>query len=229
MAKKIVKVKKLRVTRFLLLLGILGVFLLGIYFLLQTRIKNIIIEGTTYLNDDYILELAKVKDYPSFFGVSTHKLQKKLKKDPYIKNVKISRRFYNVLVFKVEENEALFINNMTNKIIFSDSTEVDFQEEIDTFRIPRLINYVPDDKYESFCKKMAELKKDILGKVSDIEYQPNDFDKDRFLLYMDDGNMVYLTLTKFDMMNYYNDVLSQLEDRKGILYLDSGNHFQIKE
>lgn len=229
MAKKIVKVKKLRVTRFLLLLGILGVFLLGIYFLLQTRIKNIIIEGTTYLNDDYILELAEVKDYPSFFGVSTHKLQKKLKKDPYIKNVKISRRFYNVLVFKVEENEALFINNMTNKIIFSDSTEVDFQEEIDTFRIPRLINYVPDDKYESFCKKMAELKKDILGKVSDIEYQPNDFDKDRFLLYMDDGNMVYLTLTKFDMMNYYNDVLSQLEDRKGILYLDSGNHFQIKE
>ena len=44
-----------------------------------------------------------------------------------------------------------------------------------------------------------------------------------------DGNMVYLTLTKFDMINYYNDVLSQLENRKGILYLDNGNHFQIME
>jgi cell division septal protein FtsQ len=76
---------------------------------------------------------------------------------------------------------------------------------------------------------MKEIKKDILGKISDIEYVPNDYDKDRFLLYMDDGNMVYLTLTKFKMINYYNDVLEQLEGKHGILYLDSGNHFQIKE
>ena len=41
--------------------------------------------------------------------------------------------------------------------------------------------------------------------------------------------MVYLTLTKFRMIKYYNEVLGQLEGRKGILYLDSGNHFQIKE
>ena len=41
--------------------------------------------------------------------------------------------------------------------------------------------------------------------------------------------MVYLTLTKFKQIEYYNDVLEQLEGRKGILYLDSGNHFQIKE
>ena len=31
------------------------------------------------------------------------------------------------------------------------------------------------------------------------------------------------------MINYYNDVLEQLEDRKGILYLDNGNHFKIME
>ena len=46
---------------------------------------------------------------------------------------------------------------------------------------------------------------------------------------MDDDNTVYLTLTKFKMINYYNKVLTQLDGRKGILYLDSGNHFQIRE
>ena len=78
-------------------------------------------------------------------------------------------------------------------------------------------------------KNMGKIDKSVLAKISDIEYKPNEYDKDRFLLYMDDGNMVYLTLTKFNMINYYNDVLEQLEDRKGILYLDNGNHFQIKE
>lgn len=76
---------------------------------------------------------------------------------------------------------------------------------------------------------MKSVDKSILGKISEISYQPNEFDKDRFLLLMDDGNSVYLTLTKFEMINYYNEVLGQLEGRRGILYLDSGNHFKIME
>ena len=104
-----------------------------------------------------------------------------------------------------------------------------YSKAIDLFRIPRVINYVPNDKVNSFIKDMGKVKRDILGKISDIEYVPNEYDKDRFLLYMDDGNMVYLTLTKFEMINYYNEVLGQLEDHKGILYFDSGNHFEIKE
>ena len=129
----------------------------------------------------------------------------------------------------IKESKPLFVNNTNHTVVFSNKEEVPVLEEVDLFRVPRLINYVPDDKYRSFIQGMADIEPDILGKISDIEYQPNDYDKDRFLLYMDDGNMVYLTLTKFDMINYYNDVLSQLENRKGILYLDNGNHFQIME
>ena len=46
---------------------------------------------------------------------------------------------------------------------------------------------------------------------------------------MDDGNSVYITITKFERLNYYNEVLPQLDGKKGYLYLDSGNHFQIMQ
>ena len=46
------------------------------------------------------------------------------------------------------------------------------------------------------------------------------------MLYMIDGNYVYATLTRFDSVNYYNDIYPTLGGKKGILYLDSGNHFQ---
>ena len=131
-------------------------------------------------------------------------------------------------MLEIDENKAIFFNNSNKKIVLEDGREIK-EDEFGDFRIPRLMNYVPDKKYKSFVKGMKEIKKDTLGKISDIEYVPNDYDKDRFLLYMDDGNMVYLTLTKFKMINYYNDVLEQLEGKHGILYLDSGNHFQIKE
>lgn len=229
MAKKLVKKRKIKLLPCLIVLLVLGGLSFVVYFFLKFPILNLIVENTTYLNDDYILELAEVKDYPSFWLSSTSNMERKLENSPYISEAKVERKFFHILVFNIDENKPLFINNTNNTVVFSDKEEVSVSDRIDLFRIPRLINYVPDNKYQSFIKGMANIKKDILGKISDIEYQPNDYDKDRFLLYMDDGNMVYLTLTKFDMINYYNDVLSQLENRKGILYLDNGNHFQIME
>lgn len=229
MAKKLVKKRKIKLLPCLIVLLVLGGLSFVVYFFLKLPILNLIVENTTYLNDDYILELAEVKDYPSFWLSSTSNMERKLENSPYISEAKVERKFFHILVLNIDENKPLFINNTNNTVVFSDKEEVSVSDRIDLFRIPRLINYVPDNKYQSFIKGMANIKKDILGKISDIEYQPNDYDKDRFLLYMDDGNMVYLTLTKFDMINYYNDVLSQLENRKGILYLDNGNHFQIME
>lgn len=228
MAKKLVKRKKLKVFRLFLVLLILGFFAFGIYLFINDSIKNIIIKNTSYLNDDYILEFADIKTYPSFWLTSTSKVSKKIKKSPYIKSVKVKRKFYNVLEIDIKENVPLFIYEVNHSIVFEngDYVEDDMNE---LFRIPRLMNYVPDDKYSSFIKGLMKIDKDILGSVSEITYVPNDFDKDRFLLYMDDGNSVYLTITKFRMLNYYNKVYPQLDGKKGILYLDSGNHFKIME
>ena len=229
MAKKIVKKRKIKLLPFLIVLLCFGGLFFAVYLLLHMPIKNLIVENTNYLSDDYILELAGVIDYPSFYLLSTSNIEEKLEESPYIDKATVTREFFFVLVINIEENKPLFINNTNSAVVFSNQEEVPVTQEIDLFRIPRLINYVPDNKYQAFIKAMSKVSKDILGKVSDIEYRPNDYDKDRFLLYMDDGNMVYLTLTKFDMLNYYNNVLSQLENKKGILYLDNGNHFQIKE
>lgn len=229
MAKKIVKKTKIKLLPCFMVLLFFVALSFGIYYFVHLPIQNLIVEGTSYLKDDYILNLAGVRDYPSFYLISTRGIEDKLEESPYIQKAEVKREFFHVLVLDIKESKPLFINNTNKTVVFSNKEEVPVSEEIDVFRIPRLINYVPDNKYRSFIKGMADIKTDILGKISDIEYQPNDYDKDRFLLYMDDGNMVYLTLTKFDMINYYNDVLSQLENRKGILYLDNGNHFQIME
>ena len=229
MAKKIVKKKKLKVFNFLLVLIVTFGLFFGIYYYIKLPINNLIVIGNSYLNDDYILSLSGLKKYPSFWLTSMSKSEKKLKKSDYIVSAKIKRSWYHVITIEIEENVALFYKeNENGKIVFSDGKELNKKENF-IFRIPRLMNYVPGDQYKDFINGMKIIEKDILQKISDIEYVPNEIDKERFLLYMDDGNMVYLTLTKFKMINYYNDVLEQLEDKHGILYLDNGNHFQIKE
>lgn len=228
MAKKLVKKRKIKFLNLLLVLLILGVFALLIFLALNTKIKNIVILGTDHLKDNEIIEQAGIKNYPSFFLTSTTKMRKKLEKDPFIEKVTIKRKFYHVLEITIKENRPLFINVTNQTVVLENKKEVKLDNN-DTYRVPRVMNYVPDKKYESLIEHIKKIDTNILGKISEITYVPNDYDKDRFLLYMDDDNTVYLTLTKFKMINYYNKVLTQLEGRKGILYLDSGNHFQIKE
>ena len=226
MAKKLVKKKKIKVLRVLILLFTLAILVFFVYLYLKSSIKNIIIKGNTYLNDEEVLEIAGLTNYPSYVFTFNGKIEKKLEKNKYVDSVDVDRRFYHTIVINIKEVEILFRDENSNRYILSNGKKITSNKNI---RVPRLINYTPDDKYKKFITNMKDVKKSILGKISEIKYDPNDFDKDRFLLLMDDGNSVFLTLTKFEMINYYNDVLGQLENKKGILYLDSGNHFKIME
>ena len=65
-----------------------------------------------------------------------------------------------------------------------------------------------------------------MEKVSDIKYFPNKYDEERFILYMNDKNIVYINLPKFKSINEYNKMVEKLEGKTGKLYLDSGNYFE---
>lgn len=229
MTKKIVKKRKLKIWNFFLTLLVVAGLSFSVYYCFQIPVANLIVEGTRYLNDDDVLEIAGVKEYPKFLLTSSWAVAKKLEKSPYIHKARLKKEYGFVFRIVIEENKALFFDENKQKYVFNDATNVGVNDVSKSFRVPRLLNYVPDIKCKKFIENMGKVKDNTLSKIGDIEYQPNDYDKDRFLLYMDDGNMVYLTLTKFKMINHYNEVLQQLEGHHGILYLDNGNHFKIME
>ena len=229
MSKTLKKKRKIKIKGLIIFLFVLFFLSLSIYYVLNVNIKNIVIKNTSYINDDEIIYLGKLENYPKFFLLNKNQVKKRIINSPYISNVYIKKKYGFILLIDVVENRPVFYDNNKNTIVFHNGQSTDINNNTYSFRIPRLINYVPDDKYKKFIAGMAKINDNIISKISDIEYQPNDYDKDRFLLYMDDGNMVYLTLTKFKMINHYNEVYKQLDNHKGILYLDSGNHFQIKE
>lgn len=226
MTKTIVKKKKLRIGRLLFLLLFVAVIGLFLYFLATTKIKNIIIKGNKLLSDEEIMKIAKIETYPEFFLTWNNQIKERLEKNPLIESVSIKKDFHNTVKIKVKEQELLIKKEQTAKYITAKNEEVEYKKNL---RVPTLTNEVPEKKFKSLIINLKTVNKDILGQIAEIKYVPNEYDKDRFLLYMNDGNSVYLTLTKFEMINYYHKVLVQLEGKKGILYLDSGNHFKIME
>lgn len=230
MATVKVKRKRLKIkTVIMFLIIVVLIAYLCIYIfgsLINTKIKNIYIIGNNILSDTEIMEMAKIEDYPKILKITSNEMERRIKTSPYIKSVDVKKRIGSQVYIYIEEYDPLFYNNTTNNLVLESNKEILLEEVFND--IPILINEVTDkDIYKKLIEKFPKIDSSIKQKISEIKYDPNDVDEERFLLSMNDGNYVYITLTKIEEINYYMDILSTLENNKGILYLDSGRYFQI--
>lgn len=225
MAKK-KKKRVLKVKNILILVLIILIIISIIYYALIMSIKNIYIDGNNILSDNEIIELSSLSNYPSFLLTKSTDIKNKLKSNPYIENVKIKKKLGNIIELHIKEYTPICIN--TNQLILSNGNKLDNTYNLSD--IPTLTNEIEDKKiYQKFVKKFTIIDKNILRQISEIEYQPVEVDKERFLLYMNDGNLVYITLTKINTLNKYNQIKDKLENHLGIIYLDSGNYVEIRK
>lgn len=226
-AKKIkvkVKKKKLKIKKLIIAIIILVLISNGIFFCTKLPVKNIYITGNNLVEDKTIIELAGLTEYPSFISTYFSNIKKNVLKNDYISNIKIKRDIKRKIYLEIEEYTPICIYK--EKLVLSSTKSVDNIYNID--HVPYVINNM-DEVYDKFVAKFSKINLDILFKISHIEYTPNDLDKERFLLYMTDSNYVYITLSKIDKINKYNSILNKLENKKGIIYLDSGDYIEIKD
>ncbi|MDD6323822.1 MAG: FtsQ-type POTRA domain-containing protein [Bacilli bacterium] len=222
MAKK--KKRKLKIGKILLTLLMLTILLLILSFLTDIKINNILVKNNILYSDWQIIKKAGLSSYPSALKIMPMNVQNKLEKDIYIKDAKVYKRGLNNIVIEVKENLPLFYYLPKQKTILMDKTETG-----DNFSVPTVINYVPDKVYAKFLKAISSIDYSIIKRISEIKYDPNEVDNGRFFLTMNDGNQVYLTLNKFSKLDDYLDIIKEFNNKKGILYLDSGEYFEVKE
>lgn len=228
MAKKKKKRKvRLKIKNILIFLSIILIFLAVIYYVLQMPIKNIYISGNKILDDETVIELAKLSNYPSFLLTSTSEIKRNLSKSDYINNIKISKKLGNVIDIKVEEYKALALTNNGQRVILSSGKIIENKDNITD--VPVLNNNISDKVFNYFIKKFSGVNDNILRQISQLEYSPVSVDDKRFLLYMDDGNMIYITLTKIDKLNKYNAIKDKMDNQTGLIYLDSGDYVELKD
>lgn len=217
------KKRRLRVGRLILLLLIIGAISFSCYKFIDVPIRSIEVTGNEILSDSEIIKTATLDNDPSFFSVISILVKNKLKENPYIKDAKVSKGFLSVKI-KVKEKKVLYIKKDTGEKVMTDSVSKDEKEVC----APFLTNEVPAKKQSRFIRAMNKLNKSIICQMSEIKYDPNDIDSDRYYVYMNDGNSVYLTVNKFNKLNKYNTILENIGKQNGTLYLDYGDYFEVK-
>ena len=215
-----VTVKKIKIVNILIVLLLLYMIGFYTYKVVVSPINNIFVVGNKYLTDQEIIDIAGIRNYPSFILTTKYNMKKKLLKNDLIDEVKIKKSFGRILTIELKESDPLYIYN--DKVILSNSKQIDNKD----YKLPTITNYVEEDILNKLIEKYQNVDDEIKIMISEIEYVPNDIDKERFIITMNDGNYVYITLYKITSINEYIKIVSTLNNKKGILYLDSGNYFE---
>ena len=222
MKKKRKKFKIKKVISILVIILLIGIFI-GWY--KEKHIKNIYVNGNSILNEQTVIELAEIEDYPLIYKVSSNKIEKRLLTSPFIKEVKVKKSLFGKVIINIKEYQVLYKDSINNNYVLSNGKSVNYDKDFNG--LPVLVNEVKDEVYNKFIESLKKIDTSIMLKISEIKYDPLTLDDERFLLYMTNQIYVYVTLEKIEAINSYNEIVPTLEGKKGILYLDSGNHFQI--
>ena len=218
--------RKFKIKRFLISILIIALLIIFIDYILNIKTKNIVILNNNYYSDEEIIEQAALENYPKFVTVSKSNIKKKLKQLDLIEDVKIYKKFGFILKLDIKEKKILYLVRSSGEYKLSDKTSFTSKEK---YVVPTLINFVPKDVEEKFISELSKLDINTINLISEIEYNKTEYDNERFLLYMNDGNQIYINNDKIHQLSKYQNIISKLGGKKGILYLDTGNYFEIKE
>ena len=197
------------------------------YYGITMPVRNVYISGNYLVSDEEIRTLAGLQEYPSFLLSKKSEMKNNLEKNQYIDSARITKKFGNIISIFVKEFSIVAIS-VDYKLILSNGLKID--NNYDITDVPILINEINNENvYHHFVRKFENVELDILRQISQIEYSPVDVDEERFLLYMNDGNLVYITLTKINKLNRYNAIKDKIGEKRGIIYLDAGDYVELKE
>lgn len=224
-AKKKVK-RKLNKKACLVMLLTLYLIIMAFYYCFNLPIKNIVIKGNNIITDDEILEVSNLNNAKYMFKVNSRNIKKRIETLSIINDVTINKSLSGKLELTITEKKVLYYSVLDKSYILEDGTTMD---NIDIVGVPLLVNYIPSDIKTTLIKKMNNINYDNISLISEIEYSPNikndvTIDGNRFLLRMNDGNIVYINLANFDKMDKYMEVYATLnEGQKGVIYFDSSS------
>lgn len=243
--------KKIKLRKIGLIVFIL-VLILSAFFVINTRtsyfnIKEIIVYGNEQISKDKIILASGINIDGNIFDLKINSSKKHILKHPYIKNVKITRKYPNKIVINVNERYEKFIINLVNTFVLVDHEGVILSIISDSrennvpifkgLKIKKVVignNAYLEGELELF--KVIDFistcdKYDLYNKISYVDFTDIN---NIFIKTKSDLNIVLGDLSKIDYkINITIQIIGNLDKKgisKGTVYLNNeGNPFYSPE
>ncbi|MCI8548715.1 MAG: FtsQ-type POTRA domain-containing protein [Bacilli bacterium] len=244
------KRKKIRNKKIIIVLEILlllGAIIGGITFAMVSpifNIKEIQVVNNNHINSETIISLSEMQLDENIFRFNSGKVIKKIKENPYIKNVKIHRKIPNTIQIEVEERQHAYSVDFLGKYAYVDKQG--YILEISEDNMQKMILQGIETKEEQVLEG-ARLNEEDLKKLEDVikimnatkEYELDTkvtsidiTNKNEYSIYLEqEKKKVYLgdNSNLGNKMLYVNAIIEKEKGKQGEIFAngDLNNKFRV--
>jgi len=215
------------------------VFYLTIFFLLisiivylqspLSNIKNIIITGNSFVKEEEVIENSGLTYKTNIWAIDQKEIEKGILDHPVIESVDVNRKLPSTIEIQITEHELVGYLREGEKAHPILGTGITLPIQIESFsEAPQIYGFTEEAYLKNMTTELEKLPKSILNLISEIHWQPTEENKNKVVLYMNDGYVVDGTIRNFaNKMQVYPSIVSQLEpDSKGIIHIGVGAYFE---
>lgn len=217
------------------------IFYLSIFFLLisvvvylqspLSNIKKVTVNGNVSITKEEIIELSGLETGMNIWAMNKKKVKTGIQSNPMIHSATVKRSLPRKVEITVDEyNLVGFIQKKDYYFPVIEDGKVIKERKLKSVRgeAPLLINFTEEEYLQDISKELQALPNNILSMISELYWEPTKKNKNKILLYMNDGYVVSSTIRGFaNKMAVYPSIVSQLDsDSKGIIHIGGGAYFE---
>lgn len=219
--RQLKKQKKIlfRVSLLLATLVLIGYYLLSDLSL----VKQIQIDGLTYLTKDQVLAQSTITYQSRYPFVLAANVEKALLQNPLIENVKVTHQDFGGIRIVVTERVPIGYRYIEQaEILFTDGTVAPMDETMTALvaRIPLITGFLESEQLADLAKAFKNVQPRMISQISEINQYAISYDPNMIRLTMQDGHQFFSSYYSLDVINQYHDIVSALKKQNACIYVD---------
>ncbi|XJS09937.1 cell division protein FtsQ/DivIB [Aerococcaceae bacterium WGS1372] len=199
------------------------------------RVNNLSVSGNELVPESFIKSSSRILSYDKVDEVLKQReaIEEVIKEEnPMVESIAFTRPNWKVLEINVAEHDIVgLINNDGYHPVLSNGTIIDASsnQELATIAnesLPELINFNTSGDIAKVAEGLRQINGEILAQMETITKVDDPNKPNAILVQMKDGNQVRAISSTFaQKVQYYPEILSQLEGARGTINFEVGAYF----
>lgn len=199
------------------------------------KVNQLTVTGTELVPESFIKGSSRIYSYDEVDEVMSQRqaIEAKIKKEnPLVESIVFNRPDWKELEIVVVEHDVVgFVNQdgyhpvLNNGEVLNVSSNQELAS-IASDALPELVDFDTSGKLTEIAQGLRQIEPEILAMMESVVYVEDPNKPNAIEVQMKDGNMIKAIISTFaQKVQYYPDILSQLEGQVGVINFEVGAYF----
>lgn len=233
---KLKQARKKKANRRLIFYLSIFFFLISIIVYLQSplsHVRTIHVTGNSSVDAEEVIKKSGLKQDMNIWTINKTKMKKQISENSIVDSVKITRKLPWTVEIQLKEHERVGYVKKEGYFypVIGNGTLLSSEQKAVSGDAPILLDFTEKAYLKNLTEELDNVPKGIFNLISEIYWKPAKDNKNKIILFMNDGFVVEATIRDFaEKMQVYPSIASQLDpDSKGIIHIGVGAYFEAFE